>query len=152
VGTSSPEDKLAGDLGNVIEATSIGGRRSDFFTARKLAPGNLGLCNKICQKRKSIAAGFERQFRTTLDMLEPQIRQPGVLSWAGTGPIPEVFPVGFLDRKVVDAGISVVHQAIGPEMPILVPVRTEPVSGVIVPLVSEAHRDAVAGKGPIVPL
>jgi hypothetical protein len=31
------------DLGNVIGATSIGGRRSDFFTARKLAPGNLGL-------------------------------------------------------------------------------------------------------------
>src|ERR1700731_3379654 len=42
-GTSSPEDKLAGDLGNVIEATSNGGRRSDFSTAEKLAPGNLGL-------------------------------------------------------------------------------------------------------------
>ena len=42
-GTSLPEDKLAGDLGNVIEATSIGGRRSDFFTAGKLALGNLGL-------------------------------------------------------------------------------------------------------------
>jgi hypothetical protein len=42
-GTSSPEDKLTGDLGNVIEATSIGGRGSDFFTAEKLAPGNLGL-------------------------------------------------------------------------------------------------------------
>ena len=42
-GTSLPEDKLAGDLANVIEATSIGGRRSDFFTAGKLAPGNLGL-------------------------------------------------------------------------------------------------------------
>jgi hypothetical protein len=42
-GTSSPEDKLAGDLGNVIGATSIGGRRYDFFTARNLGPGNLGL-------------------------------------------------------------------------------------------------------------
>jgi hypothetical protein len=42
-GTSSPEDKLAGDLGNVIEATSTGGRGSDFFTAEKLAAGNLGL-------------------------------------------------------------------------------------------------------------
>src|ERR1700676_3023654 len=42
-GTSSPEDKLTGDLGNVIGATSIGGRRSDFFTAEKLAPVNLGL-------------------------------------------------------------------------------------------------------------
>jgi hypothetical protein len=27
----------------VIEAKSIGGRRSDFFTAGKLAPGNFGL-------------------------------------------------------------------------------------------------------------
>ncbi len=37
------EDKLAGDLGNVIEATSTGSRRSEFFTAEKLAPGNFGL-------------------------------------------------------------------------------------------------------------
>src|SRR5262245_48908862 len=43
VGTSSSEEKLAGDPGNVIEATSIGGRRSDFFTAGKLAAGNFGL-------------------------------------------------------------------------------------------------------------
>src|SRR5262245_46478907 len=42
-GTSSSEEKLAGDPGNVIEATSIGGRQSDFFTAGKLAPGNFGL-------------------------------------------------------------------------------------------------------------
>jgi hypothetical protein len=51
-GTSSPEDKLTGDLGNVIEATSIGGRRSDFFTTGKLAPGNLGLL----QQYRHIAA------------------------------------------------------------------------------------------------
>src|SRR5262245_59214188 len=30
-GTSLSEEKLAGDPGNVIEATSIGGRRSDFL-------------------------------------------------------------------------------------------------------------------------
>jgi hypothetical protein len=54
-GTSSPEDKLTGDLGNVIEATSIGGRRSDFFTARKLVPGNLGLL----QQYRNIAAEGE---------------------------------------------------------------------------------------------
>src|SRR5262245_22409825 len=42
-GTSSSEEKLAGDPGNGIEATPIGGRRSDFFTAGKLAPGNFGL-------------------------------------------------------------------------------------------------------------
>jgi hypothetical protein len=42
-GVSSPVDKLADDLGTAIEGTRISGRRSDFFTAEKLAPGNLGL-------------------------------------------------------------------------------------------------------------
>ena len=49
-GTSLSEDKLAGDLGNVIEATSIRGRRSDFFTAGKLAPGHLGLLQQYRHK------------------------------------------------------------------------------------------------------
>jgi hypothetical protein len=46
-GTSSPDDKLTGDLGNVIEATQIGGRRSDRLMAGKLSPGNLDFCNNI---------------------------------------------------------------------------------------------------------
>jgi hypothetical protein len=54
-GTSLPEDKLAGDLGNVIGATSIGGRRSDFFTARKLAPSNLGLLQQYLPAADSAA-------------------------------------------------------------------------------------------------
>jgi hypothetical protein len=41
-GTSSPEDKLAGDLGNVIGATSNGDRRSDFFYSRKISAGQFG--------------------------------------------------------------------------------------------------------------
>src|ERR1700730_2159447 len=49
-GTSSPEDKLTGDLGSVIEATSIGGRRSDFFTAENLAPSNLRLLQQYLPK------------------------------------------------------------------------------------------------------
>src|SRR6266478_1703569 len=42
-GTSSPDDKLTGDLGNVIESTQIGGRRSDRLMAGKLSPSNFGL-------------------------------------------------------------------------------------------------------------
>ena len=38
-GTSSPDDKLTGDLRNAIEGARISGRRSDFFTAGKLALG-----------------------------------------------------------------------------------------------------------------
>jgi len=41
-GTSLPEDKLAGGLGNVIGATSIGGRRSDFFYSKKIGAGQFG--------------------------------------------------------------------------------------------------------------
>jgi hypothetical protein len=42
-GTSSPDDKLTGDLGNVIETVKIGGRGSDRLMARKLSPSNFGL-------------------------------------------------------------------------------------------------------------
>jgi hypothetical protein len=42
-GTSSPDDKLTGDLDNVIEITQVGGSRSDRLTARKSSPGNFGL-------------------------------------------------------------------------------------------------------------
>jgi hypothetical protein len=42
-GTSSLDDKLMGDLGNVIEAIQIGGFRSDRVIAGKLAPGSFGL-------------------------------------------------------------------------------------------------------------
>src|SRR5262245_29635466 len=55
-GTSSSEEKLAGDPGNVIEAPSIGGRRSDFFTAGKLAPGNFGLLQQYLPGPDSRAA------------------------------------------------------------------------------------------------
>ena len=66
-GTSLPDDKLAGDLGNVIGATLIGGRRSDLFTARNLGPGNLGLLQQYrhiaAQRRRSgtSAAGGSRR-------------------------------------------------------------------------------------------
>src|SRR6516164_10923982 len=42
-GTSSPDDELTGDLGNVIEATQIAGRRLVRLVAGNLSPGNFGL-------------------------------------------------------------------------------------------------------------
>jgi hypothetical protein len=42
-GTSSPDDKLTGDLGNVIETIKIGGRGADRLVAGKLSPSNFGL-------------------------------------------------------------------------------------------------------------
>jgi len=42
-GTSSPDGKLAGDLGNVFEGTRIGGRQSNRLMAGKSSPGDSGL-------------------------------------------------------------------------------------------------------------
>src|SRR5262245_22923336 len=42
-GTSSPDDKLTGDLAKATEATKIAGRRSDRLMAGKLSPRNFGL-------------------------------------------------------------------------------------------------------------
>jgi hypothetical protein len=58
------EDKLAGDLGNVIEATSIRGRRSDFFTAGKLAPGHLGLLQQYLPTTDSCTAANRISIRS----------------------------------------------------------------------------------------
>src|SRR6516225_3868572 len=55
-GTSSPDDKLTGDLGNVIEATQIGDRRSDRLTAGKLSPGSFGLLQQYLPKADSCTA------------------------------------------------------------------------------------------------
>jgi hypothetical protein len=52
-GTSSPDDKLTGDLTNVIEAISIDDRGSDCLAAGKLAPGNLGLFQQHRSKAES---------------------------------------------------------------------------------------------------
>src|SRR6516164_45046 len=66
-GTSSPNDKLADDLGNAIEVTRISGRRSDFFTTEKLAPDNLGLLQQYLQEavtnRSSIRSATTRPSR-----------------------------------------------------------------------------------------
>jgi len=51
-GASSLADKLAGDLGNVIEATQIGGCRSDRLMAGKLSPANFGLLQQYRHERE----------------------------------------------------------------------------------------------------
>ena len=52
------------------------------------------------------------------------------------------------DVDVVDAGLPAAHQALVVELPVLVAVAAEPLAGHIVPLVCEAHRDAVFPMGP----
>src|SRR5262249_44213772 len=50
-GTSSPDDKLTGDLAEATEATKIAGRRSDRPMAGKLSPRNFGLLQQYLQNQ-----------------------------------------------------------------------------------------------------
>jgi hypothetical protein len=56
-GTSSPDRKLTGDLGNAIESTEIDGRRSRRPLAGKLSPGDF----RLLQQYRPIATIFAPQ-------------------------------------------------------------------------------------------
>jgi hypothetical protein len=55
-GTSSPDDKLTGDPGNVIEAIQIDGRWSDRLMAGKLSQGNF----RLLQQYRHVAVLISR--------------------------------------------------------------------------------------------
>src|SRR5436309_15039195 len=59
-GTSSPADKLTGELGNVVEAAQIGVRRSDRLMAGKLSPSNFGLLQQYRQIAKFLRSRTAR--------------------------------------------------------------------------------------------
>src|SRR5688572_21580830 len=61
---------------------------------------------------------------------------------------PMELALGLRDRQVVDAGVSTLHEPEHIELPILVAIRAIPLAGVVSPLVSEAHGNAVIGEGP----
>src|ERR1044072_8036860 len=61
---------------------------------------------------------------------------------------PEVLAIRFLDRQIVDAGITPAHQSVVVEFPVLVSVRAKPILRVVVPLICEAHGDAISVEGP----
>src|SRR3954454_118415 len=61
---------------------------------------------------------------------------------------PMIFAVGLADWQGVDARKAAAHQATLVELPIFVAVGPEPIATVVVPLISEAHRDAILVEGP----
>jgi len=97
-GTSSSDDKLADDLGNTIEGTRISGRRSDFFTAGKLAPGNLGLL----QQYLPIADASRCSTATLSESASAVLRLITSLNSVGCsiGRLPGLAPLKILSTKV----------------------------------------------------
>src|SRR5215475_10588533 len=61
---------------------------------------------------------------------------------------PAEFARGLGDRQVVDAGIAQAHQPLVIKLPILVTIGAQPVAGIVVPFIGEAHGDAIVGKSP----
>src|ERR1044072_681263 len=61
---------------------------------------------------------------------------------------PVIFAVLGPDRQIVDAGDTKPHQPVFVEFPVLVAITSKPAAAVVVPFIGEAHRDAVAVKGP----
>src|SRR5215831_7229232 len=61
---------------------------------------------------------------------------------------PAVLAIGFLYRKVIDAGQTTVHQTVLVKLPVFIAIGSEPIPRVIMPLIREAHRDAGVMKGP----
>src|ERR687887_1457401 len=57
-------------------------------------------------------------------------------------------PLALLDRDIVDAGFAPAHQPVLVELPLLIAVGAMPLPGIVVPLILEAHRDAVLVERP----
>src|SRR6266404_7738847 len=78
---------------------------------------------------------------------ETEIGQSGV-AIRTTTKRPPIPPVRFPDGKIIDARQPQSHEAVRIELPILVAVRSVPMSRIVVPLVGETHGDAMSFEGP----
>lgn len=58
------------------------------------------------------------------------------------------FSFALLNWEIVDARNTSLHQSVLVKLPVLVAIGTEPVTGVVMPLISEADSDALALKSP----
>jgi len=61
---------------------------------------------------------------------------------------PPTLAIRLVDRQIVDARDPPSHETVPVELPVLVPVRAEPVPTVVAPLVGESDRDPVLVKRP----
>ena len=62
--------------------------------------------------------------------------------------LPAKLPLGFGDGKIVDTREPALHETIGGEFPVLVPVSAKPLPSCIMKFIFEPHGDAVAAKAP----
>ena len=61
---------------------------------------------------------------------------------------PVKLPLCLPNGQVVDGRVARDHQPILREVPVLIPIRSKPVAGVVVPFVCKTHRNPILAEGP----
>src|SRR5262245_52399604 len=79
--------------------------------------------------------------------LKPQIAERGMIVWSPPQR-PVIFALVVAYPQVIDACNTRPHQPVLVELPVLVAVAAIPVAAVVVPLIGEAHRNAILAKRP----
>jgi len=102
-----------------------------------------------CPRRRTFVAGSAgRNFVPDESSgSEPEIGKTRV-SVGPTAERPLILAIRLANPQVVDAGVTPRHETVGGKLPVLVAVRAEPLSTVVVPFVGEAHRDPCVVKRP----
>ena len=80
--------------------------------------------------------------------LEAELGESRVVERPRPARLPAKLALALLNRDVVGAGLAPPHQPLRVKLPQLVAVRAEPAAAVVVPLVLEAHGDAVLVQRP----
>ena len=105
----------------------------------------------VCASIKLARSGLIRVPRSLMRHrsggLKPEIAQRRVIVGAAAKR-PVVLALALLDRQIVDAGDAQTHQAMFVEFPVLIAVAAEPVAAVVMPLIGEAHGNAILAKSP----
>ena len=98
--------------------------------------------------RRPGAAPWRCSSRRWAEAYSPSSLSPGWSCGRGPGAGQWYLRSALADRQVVDRGMAPAHEAAGVEFPVLVAVGAEPVVRVVVPLVGEAHGDAILAERP----
>src|SRR5659263_528504 len=59
---------------------------------------------------------------------------------------PMVLAVPFFNRQIVDTGDAALHLAILSELPVLIAIRAEPITCIIMPFIRETNRNTILTK------
>jgi len=83
----------------------------------------------------------------SLESLQTQVAKPRMLI-RSAAQRPPVLALRFRDRKVIDGRKPRGHETGIVELPVLIPVGPVPLTRIVVPFVSKAHRDAIPRERP----